>query len=160
VPTQKALISLGFPYCRARHLKALTQPMIFETHDSGSESHISKLAERMRAPLSSMRIQPQQQPVCLFLNAVVNNDCRSVDSHTTCSRQRRTRRNESDDASTLEHANRVTLEYQAGPAAYAEDQASGLSGTIRPVAVSSGAYRIRVSIVIGCSGLRRRLAGL
>ena len=55
-------------------LKALTQPMIFATHDSGSESHISKLAERMRAPLSSMRIQPQPQPVCLFPNAVVNND--------------------------------------------------------------------------------------
>ena len=55
-------------------LKALTQPMIVETHDTGSESHISKLAERMRAPLSSMRIQPQPQPVCLFPNAVVNND--------------------------------------------------------------------------------------
>jgi hypothetical protein len=35
-----------------------------------------------------------------------------------------------------------------------------LAGTIRPVAGSSGAYRIRVSIVIGCSGGRRRLAGL
>ena len=56
------------------NLKALTQPIIFATHDFGSESHISKLAERMLALLSSMRIQPQPQPVCLFLNAVANDD--------------------------------------------------------------------------------------
>jgi hypothetical protein len=32
------------------------------------------------------------------------------------------------------HAGRITPEYQSGPAAYAGDRASGLSGTIRPAA--------------------------
>jgi len=40
--------------------------MIFETLDIRSESHISKLAERMWAPLSSMRIQPQPQQCACF----------------------------------------------------------------------------------------------
>ena len=96
--------------------------------------------------------------MCLFPNAVVNNHAdlwtvkrlaRANDELGAMNRMM---------ASTLEHAGRVTLEYQAGPTGYVEDQASGLR-TIRPMAVSSGAYRIRVSIVIGCSGRRRRLAG-
>ena len=48
MPSRKAVISLEFPFCRERDLKALTQLMIFEMRDIGSESHLSELAERMR----------------------------------------------------------------------------------------------------------------
>ena len=74
MPSRKAAISLEFPFRRVWDLKALTQPMIVEMRGIGSQSHLSKLAERMPAPLFSMRIQPQPQTVCLFPNAVVNND--------------------------------------------------------------------------------------
>ena len=48
--------------------------MIFETHDFGSESHISKVAERMRGIALYCANPVPTTPMCSFANAVVNND--------------------------------------------------------------------------------------
>jgi hypothetical protein len=48
--------------------------MIVETHDFGSESHISKVAERKRGIALYCANPVPTTPMCSFVNAVVNND--------------------------------------------------------------------------------------
>ncbi len=48
--------------------------MIFETHDFGSESHTSKVAERMRGAAFYCANPVPTTPIWSFPNAVVNND--------------------------------------------------------------------------------------
>jgi len=48
--------------------------MIFETHDFGSESHISKVAERKRGIALYCANPVPTTSMCSFANAVVNND--------------------------------------------------------------------------------------
>jgi len=67
------VISLEFPFDRVRDLSTLTQPTIFETSRIGSESHFTKLAERMRAPLSTMCNTVPTAPICSFQDVVVKN---------------------------------------------------------------------------------------